>query len=283
MEDIPDDVEADGTTVYVLRLTNGDIISGTIKEIVDYEKEGPGIRMKTEIGTALIFASQIEEIVTFRKNYRQRHRIYLLPTAMPISDDHFIGIYELFFLYAGFGITDYVSITAGRTILPFLESRRQVTNLNIKISALQTDFKPYLNNFSLAFGYNLGLAQHNNRMTHIYGVATAEFERTMLTAAMFYKTGSKNFYIVRAGINERGFFYSDGSMGIGFGIDTRLPKWKSMRFIGEIWNTDVNNPTNSAVLLGIRIGNTDVSTDFGISFFTEPFVAPFVSFNWTPF
>jgi hypothetical protein len=67
------------------------------------------------------------------------------------------------------------------------------------------------------------------------------------------------------------------------GIDTEISGRHGLHFIGELWNSDVNQPTNSGVLLGLRLFNSGFSADFGVAFFMQPFVAPFASFVITPF
>jgi hypothetical protein len=52
--------------------------------------------------------------------------------------------------------------------------------------------------------------------------------------------------------------------------------------ICELWNPDIAKPMNSGALLGLRIANTHVAADFGLSVWTAPAIAPFVSFVWTP-
>jgi hypothetical protein len=50
-----------------------------------------------------------------------------------------------------------------------------------------------------------------------------------------------------------------------------------------LWNSDITKPSNSGILLGFRIGNSNVSADFGLAIFTTPYFIPFTSFVWTPF
>jgi hypothetical protein len=100
---------------------------------------------------------------------------------------------------------------------------------------------------------------------------------------MFYKAGSDDYYKVRMGANSIDMNYADGSFGLGIGIDSRFSSMHDLHFIGELWNSDVTRPTHSAVMLGLRLCSSNFSADFGLSFFTQPFVAPFCSFVWTPF
>jgi len=281
-EGILKDIQPDRNTIYVIRLTNGDVLSGYIVEMVSNADDGEGIKLSTEIGTATIYEDQIIEIRKQEDYYRQDHRIFLLPTANPIRNNYFIGNFELLFFYAGAGISDIVSITAGTTFIPNIRSDQQVSVANLKVTLLNAPItsKDYL---SFALGSNLGFINHDNRLLHFYGVGTLTMTRSAVTAAIFYKAASDDYNKLRFGNNAIDLYYSDGSFGIGLGLDTRFTRMHDLHFIGELWNSDITKPTNTAVMLGLRLCSTKFSADFGFSFFTQPFIAPFCSFVWTPF
>ncbi|MFP4528540.1 MAG: hypothetical protein ACLFQX_08325 [Candidatus Kapaibacterium sp.] len=279
----PDDLEIGKKHEYIIRLKNGDILTGYVTGTAPGEEGGPAIRFRTELGTALIYISQIEEIRPKEVAYRHSHRVFLLPTAEPIGGDHFIGMFEMLFLYGGAGIGDIVSITAGRSIVPGIDSRQQLTELNVKATVYNTDFESMEGGMSFAVGGNMAWANHNNRLVHYYGVATFRGFKSLITSAIFYKAGSEDYYRLNFGQNAVDMTYADGSFGIGLGLDTRFTRWHGLHFIGELWNSDITRPTNTGVLLGFRLSNSSFSADFGLSFFTQPLVAPFASFVWTPF
>lgn len=268
---------------YILRLANGDVLSGYVIEMVNDPKDGEGIKLKTEVGNAIIFANQIVEITPKEEQYRHSHSVYLLPTADPISSNHFIGLYELMFFYAGAGVGDILSVTAGHSFLPGISSSQQISALNVKLTLLSMEFEDVARKMTLALGYNLAYVNSYNRFVHLYGVGTVELSRSKLTAMVFAKMGSKDFYDIYFGNNRIDLIYEDGSFGIGLGLDTRITKRHDLHLIGEIWNSNVAKPTNSGVLLGFRLCNSSFSSDFGITFFTIPYIVPFVSFKWTPF
>lgn len=267
---------------YTLRLVNGDLLEGMVKSF-ETDEEGESIRFESEIGIGIIYFSQIAEIIECSKYYRNAHKYFLLPSAIGIGSNHFVGFLQLFFLYAGVGITDYFSIIAGRSLLPLAYSNQQISLINIKGSLPKVVFEDILRELHLAFGGNLGFANNNNRFIHIYSVATAFFYKTSLSTCIFYKMGAEDFYTIRYGSNSIEMNYPNGSFGISLALDSRLPKVKDIHIIGELWNIDIARPTHSGLFLGIRISNTQFCSDFGISFFTQPFVVPFVSFVWTPF
>ncbi len=267
----------------VVRLKNGDLITGVITDVLNSETEGVGIKILTELGKATIYSNQIAEIRVKDDYYRHNHRVFLLPTANPIKTNHFVGSFELLFLYFGAGISDFFSITAGRTIVPQITSSQQISLINAKFTFLSMEFDSVARMVTLALGGNLGFANHNNRFQHLYLVSTVKLYKTELTGTVLYKIGSDDFNFIYYGNNLQELKYPNGSFGIGLGIDTEIPRIKGLHFIGELWNIDVERPTNTALMLGLRLCNTSVAADFGLALFTQPYIFPFVSFVWTPF
>lgn len=276
------EIVVDRKTEYVFRLTNGDIITGVA---IDREEDEKGImlKIKTLLGTTVIYDDEIIEIRSLKKYYRHNHRVYLLPTALPIEDNHFIGNYELGLFYGGFGISDFLSVTAGRSILPVALPDQQLSLANIKTSFHGIRFEDIPADIYFAVGGNLAFVNDNNRLIHFYTNATYIGDKSSVTAAIFYKAGSQDFALVRFKNEYLEMNYPDGSFGMAFGLDTKFSNRNDLHFIGEIWNSNINKPTNSMILLGLRLAGTKFSADFGLAFFTEPFAVPFVSFVWTPF
>lgn len=267
---------------YVIRLTNGDMLEGVVQSF-QKDDEGESIRFESEIGVGNIYFSQIAESYECEQYYRFAHKYFLLPTAIGIGKNHFVGMLELFFFYSGFGLTDYFSIVIGRSLLPNAYSNQQISLLNIKGTLPKVVFEDIPRELYLAIGGNLGFANNNNRFIHFYGVATALFYKTSLSACLFYKLGSGDFYTIRYRTSAFDLNYSDGAFGIALGVDSRLPKFRDIHIIGELWNNDIARPTNSGLFLGIRIANAHFCSDFGLSWFTQPFVVPIVNFQWIPF
>ncbi len=268
---------------YAIILNNGDILTGYILEFTRNEKNGEGIKFDTELGEAIIFEKQIKRIYPVEESNRHSHRVFLLPTAKPIGNNHFIGAFELLFFYAGFGIGDIVSITAGRTVVPQIRADEQFMTLNGKVTLLTENFDNINRSLSLAVGGNLAFINDRNRLVHYYGVGTFELSRTSLHASVFYKAGSQDINDLYFGVNHIEMLYPNGAFGIGLGVDSRLSNTHGLYFIGELWNNNIQQPTNTAILLGLRLCNQNFSAEFGLSFFTTPFFAPFTSFVWTPF
>lgn len=95
--------------IYYFRLVNGDVITARVLE-KNIDNEQFFIKINTIIGTATIFENEIVEIRKISQIYRHNNRIFLLPTALPIDNHHFVGNFELGFFYAGIGIWDYFSL-----------------------------------------------------------------------------------------------------------------------------------------------------------------------------
>lgn len=270
---------------YYLRLVNGDILSGVLVDVFDDEEQGEAIKIKTAVGTATVYASQIAELTLMEKVYPHSHRVFIMPTADPISSNHFVGLYELFLLYGGAGIADIVSITAGRTIIPTIPSSDQVSLVNVKATLYREDNATMPGHISFALGANLAWLNAPNQLLNLYGVGTFTGARARITGVLFYKARGEDVVLAQAGTIGSTFInYEKGSVGIGVGLDTKLTDGRyDVHVIGELWNHNIARPTNTAVLLGIRLWNTTFSADFGLTFFTAPAVVPVANFVWTPF
>lgn len=280
---ILEEIPANKNIKYVIKLENGDIITGYVAEFLSAPEEGEGIKFSTDLGLATIYESQIQLIVRESDYYRHSHRVFLLPTAEPIGDDYFIGAFELGFAYLGAGVGDMFSFTAGRSLIPGIRSDQQISVLNGKATLLQMPLGKTADKLSFALGGNLAFINHDNRLIHLYGTCTVKFHRSAITASVFNKLGSANYNRLNFGHNFVEMRYQDGAFGIGLGLDTKFKNVHGLHFIGELWNSNVTKPTNTAVFLGLRLAKYNFSSDFGLSFFTQPFVAPFASFVWTPF
>ncbi len=268
---------------YYLRLTNGDVLTGEIVEIFIDDKEGEAIKMKTAIGTATIYGKQVAAIRLLEESYRQSHRIFLMPTAEPIGSNHFIGAFEGVFLYAGVG-WEWLSVTAGRTFVPTISGSEQFSLLTTKATVYQAENETMPGGMSIAIGGSLAFLNARNQIQNIFANATFTMTKTRLTGLLFYKAGNESFFNATAGtIGNVNVKYPNGAIGLGLGLDSKLSEWNDLHVIAEFWNNDVQVPFNSAALLGVRIGNTALSADFGVIAFTAPAFVPFISFAWTPF
>lgn len=270
-------------TPYVVRLKNGDMLTGFVAVVPALDSaDRSSIKLTTQLGAPTIYLDEIAEITPLDSYYRHKHRHYLLPTGISIKDDHFVGDFEALFFYAGAGITDYVSVTFGRSIAPFIPSSDQLSLLNFKATLYSQEWDTFDGGMDLAVGSNLAFVNHNNRLVHFFTSTSFRLPKSILTGAVFYKTMGKDLYELKFGNERVNLNYPDGSWGLALGLDTRFTQRKDLHFVGEIWNSDITRPTNTGILVGLRLANTTFAADFGISYFTAPFFAPYFSFVWTP-
>ncbi len=267
---------------YVFRLVNGDVISGKIIDIVEGE-EGLNVVVETDYSRLEFLAEDIVEVKPITQYYRFDNRYFYLPTAIGIGKNHSISAMELVFYSVGFGITDYFSAIVGRSFVPNVYSHQQLTLVNLKGSLPKIELDDVVNELHFAFGTNLAFVNDENKLLHLYFVGTSVFYKTTISASMFYKLGSKDFYVVRYGINSTEITYPDGSIGLAVGMDTKIPKFSDLHFIGEIWNSDITKPTHTTFMLGVRLCNSRFSADFGFAYSTKPIILPIMNFSWVPF
>lgn len=279
-------VEPDDDKIYRVRLTNGDVMSGIVVAVED-SGANPSIRFKTSIGTANIYASEIEEIRAEDDfaTARHRHRIFIMPTSIPIGNDHFIANYEVAMIYAGFGIGDILSVTGGRTAIPETYPGQQATLLNIKATVYNNRYEgvDFPQNMYMAFGMNMSFLNDANRLVHYYGNITVASPKTVATFNLFYKVGSEDYYTLKLKDNFYDFIYEDGTFGMGFGLTTNLPGRHDLAFVGEVWSYDVTKISHVGTFLGLRLANSSFSSDFGLILSSTPVVIPAFNFVWTPF
>lgn len=268
--------------IYYVRLTTGEEYRGVIEEIIEDDRLGDVVKFKTLFATMEIPATNIAELLPWEKLYRHSHRLFLTPTADPISNNGFIGNMELLALFAGIGFEDF-SLMAARTFVPGMSAAEQASLVNLKYTLSSTRNKILPGGYTLALGANLAWLNHNNRMTHIFGSGTFELTRTRVTGTIFVKAAGESPSVISVG--RYGSFilrYPTGAVGLCLGLDVKMPTMNDLHILAEAWNSDVAVPFNSGLILGMRLANTHVSMDFGIAVFTAPAAAPFFSVVWTP-
>ncbi|RPI66316.1 MAG: hypothetical protein EHM43_11570 [Ignavibacteriae bacterium] len=271
--------------VYVIRLENGDILSGPIVETAE-DSSGAYVRVMAVIGRAKVYAKEIAWISTSDDSYRHRHRGYIMPTAQPIRNDHFVALIEGIMPYLGFGIGEWFSMTGGRTLIPGIDWSEQISVLDAKITvhSAPNGLVPGGEQY-YALGFNGGWLNDVNFMGHVYGVATFTGMRTQASVMMFAKVAGADTYTLTAGdlIDPISFALANGTFGVGLSLDTRFPEMRNLHFIGELWNADLTRPSNTALYVGLRLTSTAVAMDFGFTTVPGPAFVPTVAFAWTPF
>jgi hypothetical protein len=270
---------------YYFRLENGDIISGQIFDYFIDKENGPAVRVQTEIGKATLYEYQISEILPLGSVNKHSHRSLLMPTAKPISDNHYAALYELIFPTIGIGITDYVSIIGMRSIIPGIFPNEQISLINGKITFLNAKLQSTSDNtLSMAFGLNSLWVNTINNINHVYFVTTYETYKLRMSALLMLKLGSPDVYQFTFSPYTAGsLFLNRNSPGAGITTDIKFNDTHDLYTIGELWMHSFQGGQNLNVLAGIRMADTRVSADLGFLFTTAPALIPIVAFTWTPF
>jgi hypothetical protein len=168
-----------------------------------------------------------------------RTRMLFAPTARPLKTGQgYFSIYEVFFPFVAVGLTDFLSIAGGMTLVPGAES--QLFYIAPKITPVHVE------NFDLAAGvlYILIPADSENAGI-VYGVSTYGTDKASLTVGL--------------GWGFMGDDFSDKPVLV-LGGDVRLSH--KTKLITENWilpNSDV-----SLVSLGIRFFGESLAADFGL-------------------
>lgn len=129
---------ADGERVRIL-LTDGTSVTGTL--VSETEEE---VRIRTEAGVTMNIPREsirrIEALGDRRFTLIDPNvtRLLFAPTARPIPQGSgYFAIYELFFPFAAYGVTDWGSISGGISLLPF--SPQQLIYFAPKVTVHQRD------------------------------------------------------------------------------------------------------------------------------------------------
>lgn len=280
---IPDSIPANTDIKYIFRLKTGDELNGFVTENGEKDEYGKYLKLQTTLGIPKIYYAEIDGIQEYNNIYKNDHRVFLMPTAEPIAGAPFVGNYEAFLFYGGFGITQYFSLSLGRTAIPVLYPGQQFSLINVKSTFLTVPFDSIDGHLSLALGGNVSFLNNDNRLIHIYTAATLRFKRSSFTTTIFYKTGSDDFYEIDYTNLVMPLYYANGTIGFGMGIDAKFPGRNNLFFTGEIWNKDIAHLRNSCFSMGLRSVHDKLTMEWGFLMFTNPYIVPYFGFTWTPF
>ncbi len=280
---IPDSILANSDVKYIIRLKSGDEFTGFVTDNGEKDDYGKYLKLQTALGVPKVYYTEIDGIQEYGDIYKNNHRVFLMPTAEPIAGAPFIGNYEAFLFYGGFGITQYFSLTAGRSAIPLLYPGQQFSLINVKSTFLTVPFDSIEGHLSLALGGNVSFINNDNRLIHFYTAATIRFKRSSFTATVYYKTGSDDFYEIDYTNLVMPLYYANGTIGIGMGVETKFPGRNDLFFTGEFWNKDIANLRSSCFSMGLRSVYDKLSMEYGFMLFTNPYIVPYFGFTWTPF
>lgn len=280
-----DELPLHSPMLYYFRLKNGDILSGRIFDYIVDKENGPGIRLQTEIGKATLYEYQISEIKPLGAVNKHTHRSSLLPTAEPIGDNHYFGLYELIVPAVGFGITEYFSFIAARSIIPGIFPNEQISLLNGKVTILNEKmYSTKDHTVSMAFGWNSLWINTINNINHAYFVTTYESYSVRASALLMLKIGGPDSYVATfSPYTAFNVFAQRNSAGAGLTTDIKFNDTHDLYAFGEVWMNSFQGGNSTNILAGIRMADTRISADIGFLFTTAPGLVPIAIFTWTPF
>jgi len=270
---------------YTVYLTNGDMISGKIIELLyDADETDPiAIKLSSIVGIIKIYEDEIQRIYCSKFLSAGTNRAFIMPTANPVGSKFSLASYELFALYSEVGILDLVSITGATTLIPKLVDyeSENVSFVNAKISLPKLKFQDS-SSVTFALGANAVFLGAND-LYHIYGLATYNTQdASQVTAGLFYKIANQDLPMGFSFFGKNMLIdYPDNTFGISANTEVNFSNRKDLFFIGEFWNSDLSKPTNSIIILGLRLKGRNFSSDFGLLLSTQPFLAPVINFMWT--
>jgi hypothetical protein len=262
-----------GGELYVIELKSGDSFRGTLVDSTDST-----LTVQGDLGRVSLRRSAILQVVPLARLYRRRPLHFLMPSASANGPGGFISDYELGFLYGGFGIGEVATITAGLTLVPGMPLRSQLYHVNAKVTFLRNE------TFENAVGLTYTFLTTDHPYGHLYAVWTFPSGRARYSAMIFGAlTGAAEAPIAITPLGSdtvRFTFHNNAVAGVAFGLDMPAFGRDDMRWVAELWNSDVTKPANSAAMIGIRLANEHLSADFGVALLPTPTVFPLAAFMW---
>jgi hypothetical protein len=269
--------------IYIFRLKTGDEITGRILQNDSTEKGRKYIKIESSIGESLIYHDEISDFQPYDAIYKHSHRVFLMPTAEPITEP-FIGNLQAVFLYGGFGITQYFSTTFARSVIPILYEGQQITELNMKSTVYQRPLNDSVaGHMSVAGGFNYIQINDDNSFWHYYASITFRLKKTGFTTNLYYKNGGPDVYEVYFKDNVYPVIYESGTFGVGLGIDTKFSDRHNLFYTAEVWNKNIQSLRETGLSSGFRMVIDNCAMEWGLVFFPKPFALPYFNFVWTPF
>lgn len=258
--------QIDTATVTRYILISGIEIEGT-KLYEDEDK----VVLKTSYGAEvslqknLIATSEEKKILVhkgkFVKNDPNKTRLFFVPTARTLNKgDGYFAAYEIFFPFLTYGITDYLTISGGLSLLPGNPLENQIKYFASKIRITNDE------QLTLSAGF-FWLSVSNISSSLIYGIASYGDYPFSISTGLGFGYSQENF-------TEKPF----AMLGMEFQVSNNV------KFLSENW---VFPEVDGAVIsLGIRFFGENLAADFGFFTHTEildegafPFI-PWIGFAY---
>lgn len=280
-KDVIEEANLSIASTYVFYLSNGDVITAEVDEIIEDKEFGRGVKLEGEFGKMIIYADEISSIRSLGNYYRHKYRTLFLPTAFPIKDDHFIGLSELALVNAGVGISKYLSIMASHSALPATNYDSQVWYVNAKGTFFNGRIDDRFGNLAIAGGMNYARIGRDGGMIHAFIGASLEFNTAVISANVFTKLGDKDIYDYRIFNSLWTYPYANGTYGFSLSIDKEISP-KGIHAFLEVLNGDINNYSKTSLISGVRFSNNRLAADVGLGLIGG-YPVPLMQFFWTPF
>jgi hypothetical protein len=261
------------TTEYVVQMKNGDSFRGRIVGSTDST-----ISIRTEFGRVEVPKPLIESFIERNGPYSHRPLHYLMPSGSPNGPGGFLSDYELGFLYGGFGLGYGATITGGMSVVPSVEFRKQLFHVGAKFTIERSS------EMDLAIGATYTWFTLDFPYSHVYAVSTFPLGTGRYSVMMMYRIGGREFAPISlqafGGDTTSFTLVYEGSLGAAIGFDAPAFGRDDMSFFGEIWNNDISKPQNTLGVVGVRVSNNRLSSDFGLAVFSGFNILPVTSFTW---
>jgi len=255
--------DSTATEVIKLYIKDGSVLVGKIMA-----EDESSLQFKTLSGIEMVVPKdQIKkrEVISgamvegeFWKKDPNRTRMLFAPTARPLKTGQgYFSVYEIFFPFVAVGVTDFISLAGGMTLVP--GASNQLFYVAPKITPI------HLDQFDLATGvlYIL-IPEESENAGIVYGVTTYGSEKASLTVGL--------------GWGFLGSDFSNKPVAV-LGGDLRLSG--KTKLITENWlipNSDV-----SLVSLGIRFFGENLAADFGLVYPAGADIEGFPFLPWVGF
>jgi len=248
---------------YRIDLKDGTVLIGTI-----IQEDEQSIKFKTLSSVELnipkeqiirkeIISQQLIKAGFLYKDPNQT-RLFFSPTGRALkAGQGYFSIYEIFFPFIAFGITDYITLAGGVTLFPGAE--KQLLYFAPKVTPIRSE------NFDLSAGVlYMDVPKVEEGLGIFYGVGTFGTEKSSLTFGLGW-----------------GFFGEEVSDKpiIVIGGDVRLSK--SLKLLTENWF--IPDSEGSLLSFGLRFFGESLAADLGLMSFTSVDTEGFPFIPWIGF
>lgn len=242
---------AQSDTTYITRfiLTNGSEIEGTVisedaDQITVQSTAGVEMKIKKNLIKETETVQGIIHEGIFIKRDPNRTRLFFAPTArtLPHGKGYF-SAYEIFLPFIAYGITDYITLSGGMTLLPGIPLEDQLKYIAPKFRILEQD------QFTLSTGV-LWMAVKDVSAGIVYGVGSYGESPFSLSAGL------------GLGFAEGEFTKKPFAM---LGLEYQVSK--SVKLLSENWMFP--EVDGAVISFGIRFFGENLAADFGLFTQTE--------------